>query len=79
MTASVPRQDKIKQTFKDKEGNKIKEYINRYHESDRKENLLALKKQLLLLRICYNLYKEGKWKKLRHISSGAKTGSCAET
>ncbi len=29
MTALIPRQDKIKETFKDKEGNDIKEYVQR--------------------------------------------------
>ncbi len=60
MTASIPRQDKIKETFKDREDNNIKEYIDTYKEGDRKENLLVLKKQLLLLRMCYDLYEEGK-------------------
>ena len=38
MTPSVPRQDKIKEMFKNKEGNIIKEYINMYKEGDLKEN-----------------------------------------
>ena len=69
MTASVPRQDKIKETFKDKEGNDIKEYIDMYKEGDHKENLLVLEKQLLLLGTRYGLYEEGKWKKLCCIGS----------
>lgn len=79
MTASVPRQDKIKERFKDEEGNDIKEYINAYKEGNCKENLLVLEKQLLLLGMRYNLYEEGKWKKLCRIGTGAMMGNCAET
>ncbi len=79
MTASIPRQEKIKETFKDEEGNDIKEYIDTYKEGDRKENLLVLEKQLLLLGTRYELYEEGKWKKLCRIGSRAMTGNCAET
>ena len=64
MTKSVPRQDKIKESFKDKDDNKIQEYIDTYHDCDCKENLLVLEKQLLLLGTHYNLFEEGKWKKL---------------
>ena len=50
MTMSDTRQDKIKKSFKDKDDNKIQEYIDTYHNDDRKENLLVLEGQLLLLR-----------------------------
>ena len=56
-------------SFKDKGGNNVKEYIDTYQEGDRKENLLVLKKQLLLLGMHYDLYEEGKWKKLCCIGS----------
>ncbi len=79
MTASIPRQEKIKETFKDEEGNDIKEYIDTYKEGDRKENLFVLEKQLLLLGTRYELCEEGKWKKLCRIGSRAMTGNCAET
>ena len=55
-TASVARQDKIKESFKDKEGNKIKEYINTYYEGKCKENLQVLEKQQMLIGMCYNLF-----------------------
>ena len=60
MTTLIPRQDKIKETFKDEEGNDTKEYIDMYKEGDCKENLLVLEKQLLLLGMRYDLYEEGK-------------------
>lgn len=44
MTTSVPRQDKIKESFKDENNNEIKEYISTYHDGNCKENLLVLEK-----------------------------------
>ena len=69
MTKSAPRHDTIKESFKDEDENKIKEYIDTYNDGDHTENLLVLEKQLLCLGTCYNLFEEGRWKKLCCIGS----------
>ncbi len=79
MTTSVPRQDKIKEPFKDKEVNEIKEYIDTYSKGNHKENLPVLEKQLLLFGTYCNLFEERKWKKSGHIGSQAMTSSCTKT
>ena len=40
MNASNPNENKIKESFKDDNGNEIKELIHTYKDGDRKENLL---------------------------------------
>ena len=49
MKTSNPSKNKIEKSFKDANGNKIKELILFNLDGDRKENLLVLKKQLLQL------------------------------
>ena len=76
MTASVPRQDKIKETFKDEEGNDIKEYIYTFRDGDPAKFLVEFEKQLLTIGDRYNLFENGRWKVLCQIRGRALEGWC---
>lgn len=70
--------DKVKSTFKDIKGNKTKELIYMYNDSDPKEVLIDFKKQLFKLGDQNILFSEGKWKYLCQIGGRAFEGQCAK-
>ncbi len=76
--AAKPSGNKIKVSFKDKDGDAIKEEVYTYEDGEQKEVLLILEKQLLQLGVRYSLFEEGKWKKLCRIGARALSGECAE-
>ena len=65
-------------SFKDEDGDVIKEEVYTYKDCEQMEILLILEKQLLQLGVQYSLFEEGKWKKLCRIRARALSGECAE-
>ncbi len=63
----------ISATFKDADKNKVKEYINIFHEGDPKENLVTLFKQVIDLGNLYNYWK-GSFKTLCQVLARSLSG-----
>ena len=64
----------IKASFKDSEGNEIKEYIYTFCSSDLAELLVEFEKQLLTIGNHYSLFENGRWKVLCQIRGRALKG-----
>ena len=67
---------KIKASFKDSEGNDIKEMVYTFRDGDPPELLFELEKQLLKLGDRYNLFEGGRWTVLCQIGGRALEGRC---
>jgi hypothetical protein len=67
---------KIKASFKDSEGNDIKEMVYTFRDGDPPELLFELEKQLLKLGDRYDLFEGGRWKVLCQIGGRALEGRC---
>jgi len=57
----------IKASFKDNEGNEVKEYVHTFHDGHPPELLIEFEKQLFTLGNRYNLFENGRWKVLCQI------------
>lgn len=68
----------IEASFKNSEGNAVKEMIYTFHNGDPPELLIDLEKQLLKLGYCYDLFETGKWKVLGQIRGRALEGGCEQ-
>ena len=69
----------IKASFRDSEGNVIKELIYTFCDGDLAELLLEMEKQLLKFGDCYDLLDAGWWKVLCQIGGRALEGRCENT
>ncbi|KAL3778851.1 hypothetical protein HJC23_001462 [Cyclotella cryptica] len=67
----------IKATFIDSEGNQVKELIPTFRDSDPRELLLKLEKELLKFGSHYDLFQDGRWKLLGQIGGRALKGRIA--
>jgi hypothetical protein len=63
-----------KASFKDNEGNDVKEYIHTFRDGDPPELLIEFEKQLLKLGDRYDLFENGSWKILCQIGGRALEG-----
>ena len=68
----------VKATFEDDEGEGVKEKVQTFRDGDPKELLIELEKELLKLGDCYELFNEGKWKKLCRLGGRALEGRCTD-
>jgi hypothetical protein len=68
----------VKASFKDSEGNDVKEPVYTFHDGDQLELLIEFEKQLLELGDRYDLFENGKWKMLCQIGGRALQGRCAK-
>ncbi len=71
-----PSTCKIKVTFKDRDGDTVKEKVHMYRIGEAKEILLTLEKLLIQLGTRYNLFEEGKWEKLCRVGARALISEC---
>jgi hypothetical protein len=69
----------IEASFKNSEGNGIKELIYTFRDGDLAELLFKLEKQLLNLGDRYDLFKTGWWKVLGQIGGRALEGRCEKS
>ena len=72
------REHTIKASFKDNEGNEVKEYIHTFRDGDPPELLIEFEKQLFTLGDRYDLFKNGRWKVLCQIGGRALEGRIAK-
>ena len=68
----------VKATFEDDEGDAVKEMVQTFRDGDPKELLIELEKELLKLGDRYELFNDGKWKKLCRLGGRALEGRCAD-
>ena len=68
----------IEASFKNCEGNDVKEMIYTFRDGDPPELLIDLEKQLLKLGDRYDLFETGKWKTLGQIGGRALEGRCEQ-
>ena len=64
----------IKASFKDSEGNDVKEFIYTFRDGDPAELLVEFEKQLLAIGDRYDLFENGRWKVLCQIGGRALEG-----
>ena len=72
------RKHTIKASFKDNEGNNVKEYVHMFCNGNPPELLIEPEKQLLTLGDCCDLFENGRWKVLCQIGGRALKGRSAK-
>eukprot|EP00956_Cyclotella_meneghiniana_P034780 scaffold108161_cov35-Cyclotella_meneghiniana.AAC.1 len=64
MKQSRPNEHKIKATFTNSAGDKVKELLQTYSDSDPKDLLIELEKELIRIAKRYGMFSDGSWEQL---------------
>ena len=64
MKQSRPNEHKIKATFTNSAGDKVKELLQTYSDGDPKDLLIELEKELIRIAKRYNMFSDGSWEQL---------------
>ena len=73
-----PNEHQVKATFEDDEGEEVEEMVQTFRDGNPKELLIKLEKELVKLGDRYELFNEGKWKKICRLGGRALKGRCAD-